>query len=165
MVKVELRILLPNTVNDVQHLRHQGLVEQRSIEGHESYSKQGLALTKGGHKLLSRHNFIPDGQTIYHGFVKPKEARPDHRLSSTESWSLLGVSERNSIKRAPVDPELRNPFGTFKAQVDSNAITRVNRKREKRAMRSARTHRAPAGHGSFRIRCGRMSRVIQRENL
>src|SRR6266404_7003065 len=52
----------PRMENDVQHLRHQGLIEQRSIEGHESYSKQVLALTKEGHKLLSRHNFVPDGQ-------------------------------------------------------------------------------------------------------
>ncbi|HTF26855.1 MAG TPA: hypothetical protein VK937_23555 [Candidatus Limnocylindria bacterium] len=66
--------------NDVQHLRHQGLIEQRSIEGHESYSNQVLALTKEGHKLLSRQNMIPDRQTIYHGFVKPKEARHDADL-------------------------------------------------------------------------------------
>jgi len=38
--------------SDVQSLRRQGLVEQRSIEGHESYSKQVFTLTKEGHKLL-----------------------------------------------------------------------------------------------------------------
>jgi len=38
--------------NDVQHLRHQGLIEQRSIEGHESNPKHVLPLTKEGHKLL-----------------------------------------------------------------------------------------------------------------
>ena len=43
--------------NDVQHLRHQGLIEQRSIEGHESYSKRVLTLTKEGHKLLSASQF------------------------------------------------------------------------------------------------------------
>ena len=65
--------------NDVQHLRHQGLIEQRSIEGHESYSKQVFTLTKEGHKLLSEQNLIPDRQAIYHGFVKAKEARHGFR--------------------------------------------------------------------------------------
>ena len=73
--------------NDVQHLRHQGLIEQRSIEGHESYSKQILALTKEGHKLISHHNFIPDRQTIYHGFVKPK--KPAMTPISTASITKL----------------------------------------------------------------------------
>jgi len=59
--------------NDVQHLRYQGLVEQRSIEGHESYSKQVFTLTKEGHKLLSEQNLIPDRQAIYHGFVKARK--------------------------------------------------------------------------------------------
>jgi len=53
--------------SDVQSLRGQGLVEQRSIEGHELYSKQVFTLTKEGHKLLSQQNLIPDRQAIYHG--------------------------------------------------------------------------------------------------
>jgi integrase len=55
--------------SDVQNLRRQALIEQRSIEGHESYSKQVLTLTKEGNKLLSEQNLIPDRQAIYHGFV------------------------------------------------------------------------------------------------
>lgn len=56
--------------SDVQNLRRQGLIEQRTIDGHESYSKQVFTLTKEGHKLLSEQNLIPDRQAIYHGFVK-----------------------------------------------------------------------------------------------
>ncbi len=59
--------------NDVQNLRRQGLIEQRSIEGHESYSKHVFTLTKEGHKLLSRQNLIPDRQAIHHGFVNPTQ--------------------------------------------------------------------------------------------
>jgi len=44
--------------NDVQHLRHQRLIEQRCIEGHESYSKQVFTLSKEGHRLLSERNLI-----------------------------------------------------------------------------------------------------------
>jgi excisionase family DNA binding protein len=64
--------------SDVQNLRRQGLIEQRGIEGHESYSKQVFTLTKEGHKLLSRQNLIPDRQAIHHGFVM--EARHDADL-------------------------------------------------------------------------------------
>ena len=66
--------------SDVQSLRRQGLLEQHSIEGHESYSKQVFTLTKEGHNLLSRQNLIPDRQAIHHGFVKPREARRDADL-------------------------------------------------------------------------------------
>ncbi len=75
--------------SDVQNLRRQGLIEQRSIEGHESYSKQVFTLTKKGHKLLSEQNLIPDRQAIYHGFVKAKEARHGLAQSTSASWSSL----------------------------------------------------------------------------
>ena len=94
--------------NDVQHLRHQGLIEQRSIEGHESYSKQILALTKEGHKLLSHHNFIPEGQTIYHSFVKPKEARHDadlYRLYHKVAREIADVDGK--VRRVILDYELK----------------------------------------------------------
>lgn len=66
--------------NDLQNLRREGPVEQRDIEGHDGSSRNVLALTKEGHKLLMRQNWIPDGQDIYHGFVKPKELRHDADL-------------------------------------------------------------------------------------
>jgi len=107
--------------NDVQHLRHQGLIEQRSIEGHESYPKQVLALTKEGHKLLSRHNFVPDGQAIYHGFVKPKEARHDadlYRLYHKVAREIDDVGGK--VRRVVLDYELKQELYKKLAQVDPN---------------------------------------------
>jgi hypothetical protein len=107
--------------NDLQHLRHQGLIEQRSIEGHESYSKQILALTKEGHKLLSRHNFVPDGQTIYHGFVKLKEARHDadlYRLYYKVAREIDDVGGK--VRRVVLDYELKQELYKKLAQVDPN---------------------------------------------
>jgi hypothetical protein len=109
------------TENDVQHLRHQGLIEQRSIEGHESYSKQVLALTKEGHKLLLRHNFIPDGQTIYHGFVKPKEARHDadlYRLYHKVAREIADVGGK--VRRVILDYELKQELYRKLSRVDPN---------------------------------------------
>jgi len=107
--------------NDVQHLRHQGLIEQRSIEGHESYMKQVLALTKEGHKLLSRHNFVPDGQAIYHGFVKPKEARHDadlYRLYHKVAREIDDVGGK--VRRVVLDYELKQELYRKLSHVDPN---------------------------------------------
>jgi hypothetical protein len=94
--------------SDVYNLRRQGLVEQRSIEGHESYSKQVFTLTNEGHKLLLRENLIPDRQAIYHGFVKAKEA-PHHadlyRLYHKVAKEIDRVGGK--VRRVELDYELK----------------------------------------------------------
>jgi hypothetical protein len=62
---------------DVRNLTRQGLVEQRTIEGHSSYSTKVLTLTKDGHRLLQRGQLVSRRQATYHGLVRPKEARHD----------------------------------------------------------------------------------------
>ena len=63
--------------SDIRSLTRQGLVEQRTIEGHSSYSTRVLTLTKDGHRVVERAQLVCSRQTTYHGFVKPKEARHD----------------------------------------------------------------------------------------
>ena len=63
--------------SDIRSLSRQGLVEQRTIEGHSSYSTKVLTLTKDGHRLLERAQLVSSRQATYHGLVKPKEARHD----------------------------------------------------------------------------------------
>lgn len=94
--------------SDVQNLRRQGLIEQRSIEGHESYSKPVFTLTREGHKLLSEQNLIPDRQAIYHGFVKAKEARHDadlYRLYYKVAKEIDRVGGK--VRRVVLDYELK----------------------------------------------------------
>lgn len=94
--------------NDVQNLRRQGLVERRSIEGHESYWKQVFTLTRQGHNLLSEQNLIPDRQAIYHGFVKAKEARHDadlYRLYHKMAREINRVGGK--VRRVILDYELK----------------------------------------------------------
>src|SRR5229473_303323 len=66
--------------SDIRNLTLQGLVEQRDIEGHSSYSTKVLTLTKDGHRLLERAQMVSHRQATYHGLVKPKEARHDADL-------------------------------------------------------------------------------------
>lgn len=105
--------------NDVKHLRHQGLIEQRSIEGHDSYSKQVLALTKEGHRLLSERNLIPDRQAIYHGFVKAKEAGHDsdlYRLYHKVAKEVDRVGGK--VRRVVLDYELKRELYRKLSRVD-----------------------------------------------
>ncbi len=94
--------------SDLHSLSRQGLIEQRSIEGHESYSKQVFTLTKEGHKLLSRPNLIPGRQAIYHGFAKPKEARHDADLYRLYHKVAREINDSGGkVRRVVLDYELK----------------------------------------------------------
>src|SRR5256884_3232337 len=44
--------------SDLRNLSRQGLIEQRSIEGHSSYSTKVLTLTRDAHRLLERAQLV-----------------------------------------------------------------------------------------------------------
>lgn len=105
--------------NDIHNLRRQGLVEQRDIEGHDGLSKNVLVLTRDAHKLLTRPNWIPDGQAIYHGFAKPKEARHDadlYRLYRQVAEEI--ESSGGKVRRVLLDYELKQELYKKLSQID-----------------------------------------------
>jgi hypothetical protein len=63
--------------SDIRSLTRQGLVEQRTIEGHSSYSTKVLTLTKDGNRVVERAQLVSSRQAAYHGSVKPREAGHD----------------------------------------------------------------------------------------
>lgn len=94
--------------SDIRNLTRQGLVEQRTIEGHSSYSTRVLTLTKDGHRLVERAQLAPRKQATYHGFAKPKEARHDadvYRLYQKVAKEI----ERSGgkVRRVVLDFELK----------------------------------------------------------
>lgn len=106
--------------NDVQSLRRQGLLEQHRIEGHDGRSKNVLVITRDAHKLLTRQNRIPEGQAIYHGFVKPKEVRHDadlYRLYHNVAEEI--EQSGGKVRRVVVlDYELKQELYTKLSRVD-----------------------------------------------
>jgi hypothetical protein len=56
--------------SDFRNLARHGLVEQKTIECHSSFSAKVLCLTKDGHWLLERAQLVSHRAT-YHGVVKP----------------------------------------------------------------------------------------------
>jgi hypothetical protein len=65
---------------DVRRLKNQGLVSERTlaISGRKTF--RVLALTKKGERILQNTNRLPEDQRIYHGIVKPQEAKHDAEL-------------------------------------------------------------------------------------
>jgi hypothetical protein len=94
--------------SDVRSLSRQGLVEQRTIEGHSSYSAKILTLTKEGHRLLVRGQLVSSRQATYHGFAKPKEARHDadlYRLYQRVAKEIERTGGK--VRRVVLDFELK----------------------------------------------------------
>ena len=107
--------------NDLQNLRQQGLIEQRDIEGHDGRSKSVVALTRNARKLLTRQHWIPEGQTIYHGFVKPKEARHDAELYRLYQQVAQEIeSSGGKVRRVVLDYELKRELYRKLARLDSH---------------------------------------------
>ena len=107
--------------SDLRNLSRQGLIEQRSIEGHSSYSTKVLTLTKDGHRLLEREQLVSNRQTIYHGMVKPKEARHDadlYRLYHKVAREIADVGGK--VRRVVLDYELKQELYRKLSRVDPN---------------------------------------------
>src|SRR6202790_4870896 len=94
--------------SDIRSLTRQGLVERRSIEGHSSYSTKVLNLTKDGHRLVERAQFVSSRQLPYSGLVKPKEARHDADLYRLYE-KVASEIERSGgkVRRVVLDFELK----------------------------------------------------------
>jgi len=93
---------------DVRNLTRHGLIEQRTIEGHSSYSTRVLTLTRDGQRLLERAQLVSNRQATYHGLMKPKEARHDadvYRLYQKVATEI----ERSGgqVRRVVLDFELK----------------------------------------------------------
>ena len=82
---------------DIRNLRKHGLVEQRTIEGHSSYSTKVLTLTKVGQRLLKHAQLVSNRQATYHGLAKPKEARLSKKPNST---GLSEATKRSNSREA-----------------------------------------------------------------
>jgi hypothetical protein len=65
---------------DLSRLKRERLVTENTLEISQKKTLRVITLTKAGHRLLKRTNQLPDDQAIYHGLVKPREAKHDADL-------------------------------------------------------------------------------------
>ncbi len=94
--------------SDVRNLARHGLVEQKTIEGHSSFSTKVLTLTKDGDWLLERAQLVSHRQATYHGLVKPKEARHDADLYRLYQQVARDIEDSGGkVRRVVLDFELK----------------------------------------------------------
>ncbi|HET6929174.1 MAG TPA: hypothetical protein VFI45_02545 [Candidatus Acidoferrum sp.] len=93
---------------DVESLLRQGLVQMKSVPHEDKGSRQFLALTKTGHRLLKEAQIVRKEQVLYHGFTKPREAHHDadlYRLYQKAAGKIERAGGRNL--RVVLDYELK----------------------------------------------------------
>lgn len=93
---------------DIQHLKNQGLISDRQIEGHENPNFRVFALTKEGKRFLRHQNLVPRDQALYDGFRKPKELAHDAALYRLYQRTATEIEMNGgSVRRVILDYELK----------------------------------------------------------
>lgn len=116
---------------DLNNLLRQGLILRRTTYPDKTVY---LTLTKAAHRFLeaSRGQDSSPRQTLYHGFVKPREARHDaaiYRLYQQESSRIEKAGGR--VQRVILDFELKRSVNRKLASLQSlPASEQADRKRE-----------------------------------
>ena len=94
--------------SDLRNLIHQRLVERRDTSVLKKESQQVLTLSEEGKRLIRRNGFVPDGQAIYSGFVKPKEADHDAALYRLYHKAADEIERKGGkVLRVQLDYELK----------------------------------------------------------
>jgi hypothetical protein len=65
---------------DVRRLKDQGLVSERTLATSGRKTLRVLTLTKTGKRLVQNTRRVPEEQRLYHGIVRPREAKHDAEL-------------------------------------------------------------------------------------
>ena len=93
---------------DLRNLVRQGLLQRRGTSALKEESRHVLTLTEHGRGFLRRQGLVPEDQTIYSGFVKPKESNHDASLYRLYQ-KAAGEIERKGGKvlRVQLDYELK----------------------------------------------------------
>ena len=93
---------------DLSSLKRQGLIQSRTFEGSDGRPREMLALTKSGYSLLRAARALPEKQTAYYGFVKPKEANHDADIYRVYREEAARISREGGARlRVILDFELK----------------------------------------------------------
>ncbi|MGH9713651.1 MAG: hypothetical protein ACRD5M_10170 [Candidatus Acidiferrales bacterium] len=93
---------------DLRNLIRQSLIARLPVEGPERQRMHVLTLTKAGQRFLRKQNFIPKNRPIYHGLVKPKEARHDATLYRLYHKAVRQIERAGGkVRKVALDYELK----------------------------------------------------------
>ena len=93
---------------DLKNLKAQGLIQQKTLPGTEK--EPLLTLSREAREFLDRNrpNDVPRDQALYHGFVKPREARHDAEVYRLYQKVASDIEREGGTKlRVVLDFELK----------------------------------------------------------
>ena len=109
---------------DLRNLIRQSLITRRSLEGPEKERTQVLTLTRAGQRFLAKQNLMPKGRPIYHGLVKPKEARHDATLYRLYQKAVRQIEqEGGKVRKVALDYELKKHINKELARLGADGHT------------------------------------------
>ena len=103
---------------DIRRLKKQGLVSERTLPVSGRKTLRVLALTKTGKHVVERTGLLPENQKIYHGIVKPHEAKHDaelYRLFHRETERIQSAG--GTPLRVILDYELKRELNRDRARL------------------------------------------------
>ena len=100
---------------DLESLRAQGLVEEKTVFRAHKSARKLVALTAEGQRIVRKASGLPEEQRIYHGFVKPKELDHDADLYKVYQKAAEEIRERGGKPtRVRLDFELKESINRAK---------------------------------------------------
>ena len=100
---------------DLQNLRGQGLVEEKTVFRAHKPARKVVTLTNAGHRVVSKASGLGHGQRLYHGFVKPKELDHDADLYKVYQKAAQEIEEKGGKPlRVRLDFELKESINRAK---------------------------------------------------
>lgn len=93
---------------DLENLRGQELVEEKTVFRAHKSARKMVTLTEQGYRIVGRASGLPQGQRIYHGFVKPRELDHDADLYKVYQKAVEKIQEKGGKPlRVRLDFELK----------------------------------------------------------
>jgi hypothetical protein len=100
---------------DLQSLRGQGLVEEKTLFRAHRSARKLVTLTAEGQRIIRKASGLPQDQRIYHGFVKPKELDHDADLYKVYQKATEEIrKEGGNPMRVRLDFELKESINRAK---------------------------------------------------
>jgi hypothetical protein len=85
-----------HTRKDLGNLRRQGLIEEKTLFRAHKSARKMVTLTEQGHRIVWQASGLPEGQRIYHGFVKPKDLDHDADLYKVYQKAVTEIQEKGA---------------------------------------------------------------------
>jgi hypothetical protein len=106
---------------DLKNLARQSLISRRSIQGAQTERVQILVLTKAGKRFLSKQKLVPQGQSVYHGLVKPKEVLHDASLYRLYHKAARQIErDGGTVRKVALDYELKKQINKELARLGAD---------------------------------------------